>query len=156
MERSDSSPHYGCGKKLSCLRLARVGATGRNWKKAFYRLLILKAPQKVLLYSCAKWKEEVLEQLTGAVMRYPQHIQGEQYLAVNLAAMEGKVFGRSAKYLMMVRLLCRNRASCRCRDRHTIERRVLNQEKFSSSSPQSYGNSRYPLCCPEFTAQSTE
>ena len=93
---------YGTLRQLNALWAqgeAIVLAIGSGWgdreelEESFYRLLILKARQKVLLYSCAKWKEAVLEQLTGAVMRYPQHIQGEQYLAVNLAAVEGKVFG---------------------------------------------------------------
>jgi hypothetical protein len=93
---------YGTLRQLNALWVqgeAIVLAIGSGWgdreelEESFYRLLILKAPQKLLLYSCAKWKEEVLEQLTAALMRYPQHIQGEQYLAVNLAALEGKVFG---------------------------------------------------------------
>jgi hypothetical protein len=92
---------FGTLRQLNALWVqgeAVVLAIGSGWgnreelEESFHRLLVLKAPQKLLLYSCTNWKEAVLEQLTGAMMRYPQHIQGEQYLAVNLAAMEGKVF----------------------------------------------------------------
>lgn len=93
---------FGTLRQLNALWVqgeAVVLAIGSGWgnreelEESFHRLLILKAPQKLLLYSCVNWKEAVLEQLTGAVMRYPQHIQGEQYLAANLAAAEGKVYG---------------------------------------------------------------
>lgn len=76
-----------------------VMAIGSGWgnreelEESFHRLLIQKAPQKLLFYSCVNWKDAVLEQLTSAMVRFPQHIQGEQYVAVNLAAAEGKVFG---------------------------------------------------------------
>lgn len=93
---------FGTLRQLNALWVqgeAVMLAIGSGWgnreelEESFHRLLILKAPQKLLLYSCLNWKDAVLEQLTGAVMRYPQHIQGEQYLAANLAAAEGKVYG---------------------------------------------------------------
>jgi hypothetical protein len=34
-----------------------------------------------------------LEQLTAALMRYPHHIEGEQYIAINMLAAQGKVYG---------------------------------------------------------------
>jgi hypothetical protein len=62
-------------------------------ERSFGRLMLLKSPQKVLVYTCLKWQEAVLEQLTAALMRYPHHIEGEQYIAINMLAAEGKVYG---------------------------------------------------------------
>jgi hypothetical protein len=64
-------------------------------ENSFASLMLLKSPQKVLLYTCQKWQEAVLEQLTAALMRYPHHIEGEQYVAINMLAAEGKVYGMS-------------------------------------------------------------
>lgn len=50
----------------------------------FQQLETLKAPQKLFLYSCLKWQEAVIEQLEAALLRYPHHIEGEQYVALNL------------------------------------------------------------------------
>lgn len=50
----------------------------------FRELESFKAPQKVILFSCIKWQEAVIEQLDSAFVAYPYHIEGEQYLALNL------------------------------------------------------------------------
>ncbi len=57
----------------------------------FLRLETIKAPQKAILYSCTKWQAEVLEQLEAALLRYPHHIEGEQYLALNTVGSEQKL-----------------------------------------------------------------
>src|SRR5437870_12724919 len=54
-----------------------------------------KAPQKTIIYSCAKWQDAVLEQLGAALLRYPHHIEGEQYLALNLLGSEQKMAAHS-------------------------------------------------------------
>jgi len=56
----------------------------QDLERRFHQLETLKAPHKLLLYSCLKWQEAVLEQIAAALLRYPHHIQGEQYLALNL------------------------------------------------------------------------
>jgi hypothetical protein len=53
-------------------------------EQRFLQLEIIKAPQKAILYSCTKWQVAVLEQLEAALLRYPHHIEGEQYLMLNL------------------------------------------------------------------------
>ena len=53
-------------------------------ERRFIELEIIKAPQKAILYSCIKWQEAALEQLEAALLRYPHHIEGEQYLMLNL------------------------------------------------------------------------
>jgi hypothetical protein len=55
------------------------------------RLETLKAPQKLLLYTCLRWEEAVVEQLSAAILRYPHHIEGEQYLALNLKGTETQI-----------------------------------------------------------------
>jgi hypothetical protein len=55
----------------------------QDMERRFQQLESLKAPQKVILFSCFKWQEAVIEQLEAALLGYPYHIQGEQYLALN-------------------------------------------------------------------------
>jgi hypothetical protein len=62
-------------------------------ERSFHRLLLVKAPQKLLLYTCAKWQDAVLDQLAGAVLRYPHHLEGEEYIAANLIGAERKTYG---------------------------------------------------------------
>jgi hypothetical protein len=57
----------------------------------FQRLETIKAPQKAIIYSCAKWQDAVLEQLAAALLRYPHHIEGEEYLALNTVGTEKKL-----------------------------------------------------------------
>jgi len=59
--------------------------------RRFQTLETIKAPQKVIIYSCAKWQDAVLEQLAAALLRYPHHIEGENYLALNLLGSEQRV-----------------------------------------------------------------
>jgi hypothetical protein len=76
------------------LLLAALSGWGErsDLERSFGRLMLLKSPQKVIVYTCLKWQEAVIDQLTAALMRYPHHIEGEQYIAVNLLAAQGKVF----------------------------------------------------------------
>ncbi len=60
-------------------------------EQRFQRLETIKAPQKVIIYSCTRWQEAVLEQLEAALLRYPHHIEGEQYLTLNLVGSERKL-----------------------------------------------------------------
>ncbi len=60
-------------------------------ERRFQRLETIKAPQKVIIYSCVKWQEAVLEQLQAALLRYPHHITGEQYLALNVLGTEKRL-----------------------------------------------------------------
>jgi hypothetical protein len=57
----------------------------------FQKLEVLKAPYKIALYSCSKWQDAVLEQLQAALLRYPHHIAGEQYLLLNVLGAEHKL-----------------------------------------------------------------
>jgi hypothetical protein len=57
----------------------------------FQTLETIKASQMTTIYSCAKWQDAVLKQLGAASLRYPHHIEGEQYLALNLLGSEQKV-----------------------------------------------------------------
>jgi hypothetical protein len=53
-----------------------------GWLEAF------KCPQKLFVYSCTKWQEAVLDQIRAALLRYPYHMEGEQYLFMNLVGAE--------------------------------------------------------------------
>jgi hypothetical protein len=64
-------------------------------ERRFQILETIKAPQKTIIYSCAKWQDAVLEQLGAALLRYPHHIEGEQYLALNLLGSEQKMAAHS-------------------------------------------------------------
>jgi hypothetical protein len=60
-------------------------------ERRFQSLEIIKSPLKTIIYSCVKWQDAVLEQLGAALLRYPHHIEGEQYLALNLLGSEQKM-----------------------------------------------------------------
>jgi hypothetical protein len=64
-------------------------------ERRFQILETIKAPQKTIIYSCAKWQDAVLEQLGAALLRYPHHIEGEQYLALNLLGSEQRMAAHS-------------------------------------------------------------
>ena len=53
-------------------------------------LVAFKCPQKLFVYSCSKWQEAVLDQIRAALLRYPYHIEGEQYLFMNLLGTENR------------------------------------------------------------------
>jgi hypothetical protein len=63
--------------------------------RRFQTLETIKAPQKTFIYSCAKWQDAVLEQLGAALLRYPHHIEGEQYLTLNLLGSDQKMAAHS-------------------------------------------------------------
>lgn len=54
------------------------------WLEAF------KCPQKLFVYTCSKWQEAVLDQITTSMLRFPYHMQGEQYLFMNLLGVENR------------------------------------------------------------------
>jgi len=58
--------------------------TSLEWLTAF------KCPQKLFIYSCSKWQEAVLDQIRSVLLRYPYHIEGEQYLIMNLVGAENR------------------------------------------------------------------
>ena len=60
--------------------------------RSFHRLLLMKAPQKLLIYSCKKSQKDVLDQLSHAVVHFPYHLAGEEYVAVNIAGAEQQSF----------------------------------------------------------------
>jgi hypothetical protein len=47
-------------------------------------------PEKLFIYSCSKWREAVYDQIEGTLLRYPYHIQGEQYIFMNLIGAENR------------------------------------------------------------------
>jgi hypothetical protein len=49
-----------------------------------------KCPQKLFIYTCSRWQEAVLDQIGAVLLRYPYHIQGEQYLFLNLVGPENR------------------------------------------------------------------
>jgi hypothetical protein len=57
---------------------------------ALERLESFKCPQKLFVYSCNKWQEAVLDQIRAVLLRYPYHIEGEQYLFMNLVGAENR------------------------------------------------------------------
>jgi hypothetical protein len=73
-------------KRADAIMLAAYSGWGdrNDLERRFQQLEALKAPQKVLLYSCLKWQQAVVEQLEAALLRYPYHIEGEQYVALNM------------------------------------------------------------------------
>jgi hypothetical protein len=65
--------------------------------RSFHRLLLMKAPQKMLIYSCKKSQKDVLEQLSHAVACFPYHLAGEEYVAVNIAGAEQQSFATALR-----------------------------------------------------------
>ena len=55
-----------------------------QWLEAF------KCPQKLLVYTCSKWQDAVLDQIRAALNRYPYHVEGEEYLFMNLLGAESR------------------------------------------------------------------
>ena len=60
-------------------------------ERALEWLEALKSPQKLFVYACSKWQEAVREQIHAALLRYPYHLEGEQYLFMNLLGLESKM-----------------------------------------------------------------
>jgi hypothetical protein len=65
--------------------------------RSFHRLLLMKAPQKMLIYSCKKSQRDVLEQLSHAVACFPYHLGGEEYVAINIAGAEQHSFATALR-----------------------------------------------------------
>ncbi len=82
---------------------APVVVIGSAWSdraeldRSFHRLLLMKAPQKLLIYSCKKSQQDVLDQLSHAVTSFPYHLAGEEYVAVNLAGAEQQSFATALR-----------------------------------------------------------
>jgi hypothetical protein len=55
-----------------------------GWLEAF------KCPQKLFVYSCNRWQDVVVDQIHASLQRYPYHIEGEQYLFMNLVGAENR------------------------------------------------------------------
>jgi hypothetical protein len=55
-----------------------------EWLQAF------KCPQKLFVYTCSRWQEAVLDQIRATLLRYPYHVEGEQYLFMNLVGAESR------------------------------------------------------------------
>ena len=74
--------------------MATGWGVGRNWEAASLEWLeAFKCPQKLFVYSCARWQDAVLDQIRGALFRYPWHLDGEQYLFLNSwAPKPGSIF----------------------------------------------------------------
>lgn len=96
----DTSPHAPQNDQLDLywkrgdgiVLAASTGWGDRNsLERRLQRLEGLKAIQKVFIFSCARWQEAVLEQINAALLRYPFHIGGEQYLFANLLGAESKI-----------------------------------------------------------------
>ena len=64
---------------------------------SFHRLLLMKAPQKLLIYSCKKSQKDVLDQLSHAAAHFPYHVAGEEYVAVNIAGAEQQSFATALR-----------------------------------------------------------
>jgi hypothetical protein len=65
--------------------------------RSFHRLLLMKAPQKMLIYSCKKSQKDVLDQLSHAVACFPYHLAGEEYVAINIAGAEQQSFATALR-----------------------------------------------------------
>ncbi len=83
--------HYW--KKGDAIVMAAFSGWGErdDLERSFQALEALKAPQKIIVYTCARWHDAVLEQLAAALQRYPDHIEGEEYIALNLLPAESKI-----------------------------------------------------------------
>jgi hypothetical protein len=65
--------------------------------RSFHRLLLMKAPQKMLIYSCKKSQRDVLDQLSHAVACFPYHLGGDDSVAVNIAGAEQQSFATALR-----------------------------------------------------------
>ena len=61
-------------------------------EKRLQRFEGLKAGQKLFIYTCSRWQDAVLEQISAALLRYPFHVEGEQYLFLNLLGAASKMY----------------------------------------------------------------
>jgi hypothetical protein len=74
------------------LLAAFTGWGDRNsLERRLQRLESIKAGQKILLYTCNRWQQAVLEQIHAALLRYTDHLAGEQYLFINLLGSETRM-----------------------------------------------------------------
>jgi hypothetical protein len=62
----------------------------RELQSSLELLESFKCPEKLFIYSCSKWREAVHDQIEGTLLRYPYHIQGEQYIFMNLIGAENR------------------------------------------------------------------
>jgi hypothetical protein len=106
--RMTSSPisEFGPERQLDAILYkddAPVLVIGSAWTdraeldRSFHRLLLMKAPQKLLIYSCKKSQKDVLDQLAHAVAHFPYHFAGEEYVAVNIAGAEQQSFATALR-----------------------------------------------------------
>jgi hypothetical protein len=51
----------------------------------------------MLIYSCKKSQKDVLDQLSHAVVCFPYHLSGEEYVAVNIAGAEQQSFATALR-----------------------------------------------------------
>jgi hypothetical protein len=65
--------------------------------RSFWRLLMLKAPQKLMIYSCKKSQAAVLDQFAHALAAFPYHLASEEYVAVNIMGAEQHSIGTSVR-----------------------------------------------------------
>jgi hypothetical protein len=106
--RMTSSPvsEFGPERQLDAILYkneAPVLVIGSAWSdraeldRSFHRLLLMKAPQKMLIYSCKKSQKDVLDQLSHAAAQFPYHLAGEEYVAVNIAGAEQQSFATALR-----------------------------------------------------------
>jgi hypothetical protein len=80
------------------LLAASTGWGDRNsLERRLQRFEALKAVQKLFIYTCSRWQEAVLEQINAALLRYPFHVEGEQYIFVNLLGAESSLVVHAAE-----------------------------------------------------------
>ena len=98
---SSSVSEFAPERQLDAILYKGVGPVlviGSAWTdraeldRSFHRLLLMKAPQKMLIYSCKKSQKDALDQLAHAVACFPYHLAGEEYIAVNIAGAEHQLF----------------------------------------------------------------
>lgn len=78
---------------------AATGWGDRNsLDRRLQRLEALKAVQKLFIYTCSRWQDAVLEQINGALLRYPFHVDGEQYIFINLIGPESRMHVHTAEF----------------------------------------------------------
>jgi hypothetical protein len=103
---SSSVSEFGPERQLDAILYkndAPVLVVGSAWSdraeldRSFRRLLLMKAPQKLLIYSCKKSQKDVLDQLSHAVACFPYHLAGEEYVAVNIAGAEQQSFATALR-----------------------------------------------------------
>jgi hypothetical protein len=80
-------------KRGDAILVAFISGWGdrQDMEQRFQLLETLKAHQKVILYSCLRWQEAVIEQFEATLLRYPYHIEGEEYLFLNVMAPDHRI-----------------------------------------------------------------